>query len=170
MPMSYAWAAGDVSLNAYIQANFTNLETMKPGVSTLASIMSFLYVTYVSMAVCAPNHIHRYFPDCLVCSPQWVAWPSCRYSPWEACPMRSQISFRQKVRLDICRRGRWISFNEPWTIPITLLYRFSSQSSPSRCLSLPSFREEALPGTPSSGNFNNNQRQKRFMPFTYKGL
>lgn len=58
MPMSYAWAAGDVSLNAYIQANFTNLEPTRPGVSTLASIMSFLYVTYVSVTGPAPSHIH----------------------------------------------------------------------------------------------------------------
>lgn len=63
MPMSYAWAAGDVSLNAFIQSNLINIESKKPGVSTLASIMSFLYVTYVSTTLCAPSHVHNYFPS-----------------------------------------------------------------------------------------------------------
>lgn len=60
IPISYSWAAGDVSLNAYIQSNLINLESIKPGVSTLASIMSFLYVTYVSTAFCAPGLVHSH--------------------------------------------------------------------------------------------------------------
>jgi hypothetical protein len=84
MPMSYAWAAGDVSLNAFIQSNLISLESRKPGVSTLASIMSFLYVTYVSMTLCSPCHVHNAcFPDCLVYSPQLIARPPCRYGAWE---------------------------------------------------------------------------------------
>ena len=60
VPISYSWAAGDVSLNAYIQSNLIDLELVKPGVSTLASIMSFLYVTYVSTTLCAPSHVHSH--------------------------------------------------------------------------------------------------------------
>ena len=59
LPMSYSWAAGDVSLNAYLQADVMNDKSKKLGVSKLASIMSFLYVAYVSMLVRAPSHVHN---------------------------------------------------------------------------------------------------------------
>lgn len=85
LPMSLTWAAGDVSLNAFIQSDLTNRELRMPGVATIASIMSFLYVTYVSTTLNALCHVHKIcFPDCLVYSPQLTAWPRCRYGAWEA--------------------------------------------------------------------------------------
>ena len=57
MLMSGSWAAGDVSLNASLQADFIFREDLNS--REFASIMSFLYVAYVSMLVCAPSHIHN---------------------------------------------------------------------------------------------------------------
>lgn len=47
IPISYGWAAGDVSLAAYIQASLARLETTTKDVSALGSVMSFLYCTYI---------------------------------------------------------------------------------------------------------------------------
>jgi len=60
LPMSLTWAAGDVSLNAFLQSELINIQSRRPGVSTIASIMSFLYVTYVSTTLCPPSHVHSY--------------------------------------------------------------------------------------------------------------
>jgi hypothetical protein len=48
IPISFGWAAGDVSLAAYIQASLARGgEATTAGISTLGAVMSFLYVTYV---------------------------------------------------------------------------------------------------------------------------
>jgi len=48
VPISFGWAAGDVSLAAYIQASLAREgEATTSGISTLGAVMSFLYVTYV---------------------------------------------------------------------------------------------------------------------------
>jgi len=48
IPISFGWAAGDVSLAAYIQASLARGgEATTSGISTLGAVMSFLYVTYV---------------------------------------------------------------------------------------------------------------------------
>ena len=48
IPISFGWAAGDVSLAAYIQASLARVEAKTVGVSALGAVMAFLYVVYVS--------------------------------------------------------------------------------------------------------------------------
>ena len=48
IPISFGWAAGDVSLAAYIQSSLARVESKTTGVSALGAVMSFLYVLYVS--------------------------------------------------------------------------------------------------------------------------
>ncbi|CDZ96793.1 Major facilitator superfamily domain, general substrate transporter [Phaffia rhodozyma] len=47
IPISYGWAAGDVSLAAYIQSSLAKLENVDPDVSALGAVMAFLYVSYI---------------------------------------------------------------------------------------------------------------------------
>lgn len=47
IPISFGWAAGDVSLAAYIQASLARLEKDTKDVSALGAVMSFLYCTYI---------------------------------------------------------------------------------------------------------------------------
>ncbi|KAL0580558.1 hypothetical protein V5O48_001468 [Marasmius crinis-equi] len=47
LPISYGWAAGDVSLAAYIQATLAKIESRDSDVSALGSVMAFLYVLYI---------------------------------------------------------------------------------------------------------------------------
>jgi hypothetical protein len=47
IPISFGWAAGDVSLSAYIQASVSRLERKRDDVSALAAVMAFLYSVYV---------------------------------------------------------------------------------------------------------------------------
>jgi hypothetical protein len=47
IPISFGWAAGDVSLAAYIQSTLAKIESKEPDVSTLGAVMAFLYVTYI---------------------------------------------------------------------------------------------------------------------------
>ena len=55
IPISFGWAAGDVSLAAYIQASLARGgEATTAGISTLGAVMSFLYVTYVRPLVLLP--------------------------------------------------------------------------------------------------------------------
>jgi hypothetical protein len=55
IPVSLGWAAGDVSLAAYIQASLARgIDDNTAGISTLGAVMSFLYVTYVRPAVLLP--------------------------------------------------------------------------------------------------------------------
>ncbi|KAK4450618.1 hypothetical protein QBC34DRAFT_402945 [Podospora aff. communis PSN243] len=47
MPISFGWAAGDVSLAAYIQASLARLESKNRNVSALGAVMAFLYSFYI---------------------------------------------------------------------------------------------------------------------------
>jgi MFS family permease len=52
---SFGWAAGDVSLAAYIQASLARLEAENRNVSPLGAVMAFLYCTYiVTYAITSP--------------------------------------------------------------------------------------------------------------------
>ncbi|KAI1872862.1 hypothetical protein JX265_004761 [Neoarthrinium moseri] len=67
IPISFGWAAGDVSLAAYIQASLARLESTSSEVSPLGAVMAFLYVTYVVIyAVVSPlvgSYIDSYQGD-----------------------------------------------------------------------------------------------------------
>lgn len=55
IPVSFGWAAGDVSLAAYIQAALARRESTTRNVSALGSVMAFLYSTYIIIyAIAAP--------------------------------------------------------------------------------------------------------------------
>lgn len=55
IPISFGWAAGDVSLAAYIQASLARIESKTKDVSALGAVMSFLYCTYIVIyAICNP--------------------------------------------------------------------------------------------------------------------
>lgn len=45
--ISFGWAAGDVSLAAYIQASLARMESRTNNVSALGAVMAFLYSTYI---------------------------------------------------------------------------------------------------------------------------
>ena len=47
IPVSMGWAAGDVSLAAFIQASLARMESEDPQVSALGSVMAFLYSSYI---------------------------------------------------------------------------------------------------------------------------
>lgn len=47
IPISFGWAAGDVSLAAYIQASLSRVEGKSVHVSSLGAVMAFLYSTYI---------------------------------------------------------------------------------------------------------------------------
>ncbi|KAF9111526.1 hypothetical protein BGX27_004784 [Mortierella sp. AM989] len=47
VPVSFGWAAGDVSLAAYIQSALAKIERPDDKVSPLGAVMAFLYVTYI---------------------------------------------------------------------------------------------------------------------------
>ncbi|KAH7102702.1 hypothetical protein BKA62DRAFT_769556 [Auriculariales sp. MPI-PUGE-AT-0066] len=49
LPISYGWAAGDVSLAAYIQSTLNSMDINEPGISPLGAVMSFLYSSYIVM-------------------------------------------------------------------------------------------------------------------------
>lgn len=56
IPISFGWAAGDVSLAAYIQSSMARVESRTTGVSALGAVMSFLYVTYITIyAILSPT-------------------------------------------------------------------------------------------------------------------
>ncbi|KAL3426055.1 hypothetical protein PVAG01_02846 [Phlyctema vagabunda] len=55
LPVSFGWAAGDVSLAAYIQASLHRQESKHKNVSALGAVMAFLYSTYVVLyAILSP--------------------------------------------------------------------------------------------------------------------
>ncbi|PWY67239.1 hypothetical protein BO94DRAFT_540455 [Aspergillus sclerotioniger CBS 115572] len=55
VPISFGWAAGDVSLAAYIQATLSRMESTSSNVSALGAVMAFLYSTYIVLyAVISP--------------------------------------------------------------------------------------------------------------------
>ncbi|KAJ3550704.1 hypothetical protein NMY22_g280 [Coprinellus aureogranulatus] len=47
IPISMGWAAGDVSLAAYIQSTLSESQYQHPRVSPLGAVMAFLYTTYI---------------------------------------------------------------------------------------------------------------------------
>ncbi|KAI1952771.1 hypothetical protein LOZ12_005802 [Ophidiomyces ophidiicola] len=47
LPISFGWAAGDVSLAAYIQATLARVESKTKNVSALGAVMACLYTTYI---------------------------------------------------------------------------------------------------------------------------
>lgn len=63
LPISFGWAAGDVSLAAYIQASLARIESKTQNVSALGAVMAFLYssyiVTYAIASVCLGTYIDR---------------------------------------------------------------------------------------------------------------
>jgi hypothetical protein len=55
LPISFGWAAGDVSLAAYIQASLARVESKTRNVSSLGAVMAFLYSTYIVLyAITSP--------------------------------------------------------------------------------------------------------------------
>ncbi|KIX09097.1 uncharacterized protein Z518_00175 [Rhinocladiella mackenziei CBS 650.93] len=67
IPISFGWAAGDVSLAAYIQASLARLEAENKDVSALGAVMAFLHSTYIVIyAICSPllgRYIDRVYAD-----------------------------------------------------------------------------------------------------------
>jgi hypothetical protein len=47
IPVSFGWAAGDVSLAAYIQGVLSEKQFAGRGISALGSVMAFLYTSYI---------------------------------------------------------------------------------------------------------------------------
>ncbi|KAK3070648.1 hypothetical protein LTR53_010101 [Teratosphaeriaceae sp. CCFEE 6253] len=60
IPISFGWAAGDVSLAAYIQASLARLEKDTKNVSALGAVMSFLYCTYIILYAILSPLLGRY--------------------------------------------------------------------------------------------------------------
>lgn len=63
LPISFGWAAGDVSLSAYIQASLARIESETENVSALGAVMAFLYssyiITYAIASACLGTYIDR---------------------------------------------------------------------------------------------------------------
>lgn len=57
---SFGWAAGDVSLAAYIQASLSRIESTTRNVSALGAVMAFLYCTYIVTYAIASPVLGRY--------------------------------------------------------------------------------------------------------------
>ncbi|POS73035.1 hypothetical protein DHEL01_v208576 [Diaporthe helianthi] len=60
VPISFGWAAGDVSLAAYIQASLARLESKNKNVSALGAVMAFLYSFYIVMYAILGTFLGRY--------------------------------------------------------------------------------------------------------------
>jgi len=64
IPISFGWAAGDVSLAAYIQASLARVEAEQTAqgaeVSALGAVMAFLYSTYIVIYAVASPLLGRY--------------------------------------------------------------------------------------------------------------
>jgi MFS family permease len=67
IPISFGWAAGDVSLAAYIQSSLARVESKTQGISALGAVMAFLYVTYISiyaiLAPCLGLYVDKHLTD-----------------------------------------------------------------------------------------------------------
>ncbi|MCJ1245398.1 hypothetical protein MMC30_002602 [Trapelia coarctata] len=63
MPISFGWAAGDVSLAAYIQALLQRKEDESNNVSPLGAVMAFLYCTYIVIYAVLGTYLGRYIDD-----------------------------------------------------------------------------------------------------------
>lgn len=60
LPVSFGWAAGDVSLAAYIQASLARQEAEHSDVSALGAVMAFLYSTYIIIYAIAQPLLGQY--------------------------------------------------------------------------------------------------------------
>ncbi|KIW86760.1 uncharacterized protein Z519_12673 [Cladophialophora bantiana CBS 173.52] len=60
IPVSFGWAAGDVSLSAYIQASLARIESDTRNVSALGAVMAFLYSTYIVIYAITSPLLGRY--------------------------------------------------------------------------------------------------------------
>lgn len=60
VPISFGWAAGDVSLAAYIQACLSRLESKNKDVSALGAVMAFLYSLYIILYAILGTFLGRY--------------------------------------------------------------------------------------------------------------
>lgn len=60
IPISFGWAAGDVSLAAYIQALLQRKEDESNDVSPLGAVMAFLYCTYIIIYAVAGTYLGQY--------------------------------------------------------------------------------------------------------------
>ena len=60
IPISYGWAAGDVSLAAFIQASLARMDSKKKNVSSLGAVMAVLYSTYIVMYAIVSPLLGRY--------------------------------------------------------------------------------------------------------------
>lgn len=58
--ISFGWAAGDVSLAAYIQASLARMESRTNNVSALGAVMAFLYSTYIVIYAITSPLLGRY--------------------------------------------------------------------------------------------------------------
>ncbi|EEP79166.1 conserved hypothetical protein [Uncinocarpus reesii 1704] len=67
LPISFGWAAGDVSLAAYIQATLARVESKTKNVSALGAVMACLYTTYIVIyAITSPilgQYIDKVYTD-----------------------------------------------------------------------------------------------------------
>jgi hypothetical protein len=63
IPISYGWAAGDISLAAYIQASLARLESENRNVSALGAVMAFLYSFYIVLYAVLGTVLGRYLDD-----------------------------------------------------------------------------------------------------------
>ncbi|KAK1466106.1 hypothetical protein CCUS01_07454 [Colletotrichum cuscutae] len=60
LPVSFGWAAGDVSLAAFIQASLARLDDKENRVSPLGAVMAFLYSFYIVTYAIAGTFLGRY--------------------------------------------------------------------------------------------------------------
>lgn len=60
IPISFGWAAGDVSLAAYIQSTLARMEAKDKDVSSLGAVMAFLYVSYIVMYALISTFLGRW--------------------------------------------------------------------------------------------------------------
>ena len=63
IPISMGWAAGDVSLAAFIQASLAQMESADPQVSALGSVMAFLYSAYIITYAILGSLLGTYIDD-----------------------------------------------------------------------------------------------------------
>ncbi|ORZ33706.1 hypothetical protein BCR44DRAFT_1534441 [Catenaria anguillulae PL171] len=76
IPVSFGWAAGDVSLVAFVQSKLSKIEDDEASVSPLGSVMSFLYVGYIVIfAIVNP----------------WIAGPRVEDVDWSCSHPRSHV-------------------------------------------------------------------------------
>jgi hypothetical protein len=93
IPISFGWAAGDVSLAAHIQSSLARVESKTTGVSALGAVMSFLYVLYVRYYSCLVTAfvimLTLFYLDRHLCHPLSYSRKVCRHdNRWTRCACR----------------------------------------------------------------------------------